>query len=77
MALGAGARLILAGAALGVGGALALTRLMASLLYGVTPTDPATIAAASLLLGSVTLLACWLPARAASRVDPAVALRYE
>ena len=77
MALGAGARLVLAGAALGVGGALALTRLMASLLYGVTPTDPATIAAALVLLGCVTLLACWLPARAASRVDPAVALRDE
>jgi predicted permease len=77
MALGSGARLVLAGAVLGVGGALALTRLMASLLYGVTPTDPATIAAALLLLGSVTLLACWLPARSASRVDPAVALRDE
>jgi predicted permease len=77
MALGSGTRLLLAGAALGVAGALALTRLAASVLYGVTPADPLTFAAALLLLGGVTLLACWVPARRAARVDPAVALRYE
>jgi predicted permease len=77
MALGDGLRLVLTGAALGVAGALALTRLTTSVLYGVTPSDPLTIAAAVLLLASVTLLACWLPARRAARVDPAVALRYE
>jgi len=77
MALGGGQRLVLAGAALGVATALALTRLTTSLLYGVTPSDPLMIAAAVLLLVGVTLLACWLPALRAARVDPAVALRYE
>jgi predicted permease len=77
MALGGGLRLVLAGAALGVAGALVLTRLTTSVLYGVTPSDPLTIAAATLLLGGVTLLACWFPARRAARVDPTVALRYE
>lgn len=77
MALGGGLRLVLAGAALGVVSALALTRLTTSVLYGVAPSDPLTIATATLLLGGVTLLACWLPARRAARVDPTVALRYE
>jgi predicted permease len=77
MALAGGMRLVLAGAALGVAGALALTRLTASVLYGIGPSDPPTIAVAVLLLAAVTLLACWIPARRASRVDPAVALRYE
>ena len=77
MALGGGLRLVVAGAVLGVAGALALTRLTTSVLYGVTPSDPMTIAAAMLLLGGVTLLACWLPARRAALVDPTVALRYE
>ena len=77
MALGGGLRLVLAGAALGVVGALALTRLMKSILYGVTPSDPLTIGAAVLLLAGVTLLSAWLPARRAARVDPAAALRYE
>jgi putative ABC transport system permease protein len=76
MALGGGLRLVLAGAALGVAGALALTRLASGVLYGVTASDPLTIAAAVLLLAGVALLACWLPARRAARVDPAVALRY-
>ncbi len=77
MALGGGLRLVLMGAALGVAGALAVTRLTTSVLYGVTPSDPLAIAAAVLLLGGVTLLACLLPARRAARVDPAIALRYE
>jgi predicted permease len=77
MALRGGLRLVLAGAALGVVGALALARLTASVLYGVTPSDPPTVAAALLVLGAVTLVACWLPARRAARVDPAAALRCE
>src|SRR2546425_12466546 len=77
MALGGGLRLVLMGAALGVTGALALTRLTTSVLYGVTPSDPLTMAAAVLLLGGVTLLACLLAARRAARVDPAVGPRYE
>jgi putative ABC transport system permease protein len=76
LALGGGLRLVLAGAALGVAGALALTRLATGVLYGVTASDPLTIAAAVLLLAGVALLACWWPARRAARVDPAVALRY-
>jgi ABC-type antimicrobial peptide transport system permease subunit len=77
MALGGGLRLVLTGAGVGVAGALGLARLTTRVLYGVTPTDPPTIAAAVLLLAGVTLLACWLPARRAARVDPAAALRYE
>jgi predicted permease len=72
-----GARLAVLGLASGVLGALALTRLMASLLFGVTPTDPATFATIALLMTTVVLLACFIPARRATRVDPIVALRYE
>jgi ABC-type antimicrobial peptide transport system permease subunit len=77
MALASGLILVLAGAGLGVAVALAGARLVASLLYGVAPSDPATIAGAVTLLLAVALLACWLPARRAARVDPAVALRCE
>jgi predicted permease len=77
MALGGGLRLVLTGAGVGVAGALGLARLTTRVLYGVTPSDPLTIAAAVLVLAGVTLLACWLPARRAARVDPAAALRYE
>jgi predicted permease len=72
-----GARLAATGVAAGVLGALALTRLMRSLLFGVTPTDPATFAAVVLLIVAVVLLACFVPARRATKVDPMVALRYE
>jgi putative ABC transport system permease protein len=72
-----GMRLALVGVILGVGSALALTRLMNSLLYGVKPWDPAMIVLVAVLLSAVTLLATYLPARRASRVDPMVALRYE
>jgi putative ABC transport system permease protein len=72
-----GMLLALVGVILGVASALALTRLMSSLLYGVKPWDPAMIGLVAVLLSAVTLLATYLPARRASRVDPMVALRYE
>ena len=72
-----GARLTLVGIAIGIIAALALTRLMASLLFEVTPTDPATFASVALLLAVVALAACYIPARRAARVDPMVALRYD
>ena len=65
------------GVALGLAGALALSRVMAGYLYGVTSTDPVTFTAASLLLSAIALLASYIPAHRASRVDPIVALRYE
>jgi predicted permease len=68
---------IFAGIALGIAGALAATRLIASLLFGVTASDPLTFAAVAILMGLVALAACWIPARRAMRVDPIVALRYE
>jgi len=77
MILGQGFRTILIGVAIGVAGSLALTRTMVSLLFGVTATDPLTFAAVILLLAAAALLACYIPARRATDVDPIVALRYE
>jgi putative ABC transport system permease protein len=72
-----GAKIALFGITIGIAGALALTRLMAGLLFEVKPTDPVTFAAVAILLAFVTLVACYIPARRAMRVDPMVALRYE
>jgi predicted permease len=77
MVLGQGASLAGLGIAIGLLAALGMTRLMSSFLFGVQPTDPFTFAAVSLLLLATALLACYLPARRATRVDPIVALRYE
>ena len=89
MALGAGQRRVLGmvlresfgvvavGSAIGIGGALLITPVVKSLLFGVSPADPASIALSAATLLAVAAVAAFLPARRASRVDPTVALRYE
>ena len=77
MVLRNGMTLVLAGIVIGVGGSLALTRFLATLLFGVTPTDTLTFVVVSAVLIAVALIACLLPARRATKVDPLEALRYE
>jgi putative ABC transport system permease protein len=75
--LGFGAKLALMGVVIGIIAALALTQLMKTMLFGVAATDALTMAAVSLTLIAVTLLACYIPARRAMSVDPVIALRTE
>jgi putative ABC transport system permease protein len=77
MVLGEGLRTICIGVAIGIAGALALTRTVESLLFGVTASDPLTFGGVTLFLMGAALLACYIPARWATRIDPMVALRYE
>jgi putative ABC transport system permease protein len=77
LVLGQGAQLTVIGGAVGIVAALALARLMSSLLFGVSANDPLTFVGVAVLLGIVSGAACYIPARRAVRVDPIVALRYE
>jgi len=77
LALRQGLRLVIIGVVIGLSLSVAATRVLAAALFGVSPTDPLTFVATTLLLGFVALLACWVPARRATKVDPLVALRHE
>jgi ABC-type antimicrobial peptide transport system permease subunit len=75
--LGEGMKMALLGVAIGIAAALGLTQLMTKMIFGISATDPVTFCAVALVLASVALTACYIPARRAMRVDPMVALRYE
>jgi len=77
LVVGQGMKLVVVGLVLGVAGSLALTRVLSSFLFGVQPTDPSTFVSVSLLLAIIGALACYLPARRATKIDPMVALRVE
>ena len=77
MVLGQGTVLIAAGLAIGLGISIAITGALRTQFYGVTPTDPATYTAVSIVLATIALVACYLPARRAARIDPMIALRDE
>jgi ABC-type antimicrobial peptide transport system permease subunit len=77
MVLGQGMRTIVIGVAIGIAGSFALTKTVSSLLFGVTATDPITFVGVTLLLIAVALVACYIPARRATKVDPMEALRSE
>jgi ABC-type antimicrobial peptide transport system permease subunit len=77
LVVGQGMKMAMIGALAGLLASLALTRLMKGLLYGVSASDPLTFIAVALLLTMVALIACWIPARRATKVDPMVALRCE
>jgi len=77
MVLGQGTKMAAVGVGIGLAGAFALTRVMSTLLFEVSVTDPATFAAVVALLAIVALLACYIPARRATKVDPLIALRCE
>jgi ABC-type lipoprotein release transport system permease subunit len=77
MIVNQGLKMVLIGVSLGIVLAFATTRLMERLLYEVKPTDPLTFAGVAFLLVGIALLACWLPARRAAKIDPMEALRHE
>jgi ABC-type antimicrobial peptide transport system permease subunit len=77
LVMGQGLRLTVIGLSIGLCGAFAAVRLLAPLLYGIGANDPATMSAVAVCLAAIALLACYLPARRATQVDPSVALRYE
>ena len=77
LVVGQGLLLVAVGLVIGLGGALALTRVMSGILYGVSATDPLVFGVVAAVLAAAAALACYVPARSATKVDPMVALRYE